>query len=104
MFGTTTDNVTNDGSVQLDEIFNSAPTVEDPAGDGSLLIVAQTTAGIPVMIAAAVSDEDGDTIQYALGSSPSHGTVGEIIETETGFEIIYTQEDGFLGEDELVHR
>ena len=102
VYGTTTDNVTNDGSVQLDEIFNSAPTVEDPAGDGSLLIVAQTTAGIPVMIAAAVSDEDGDTIQYALGSGPSHGTVGEIIETETGFEIIYTPEDGFLGEDEFT--
>jgi VCBS repeat-containing protein len=101
LYGTTTDNRTNDGSIQLDEIFNTAPTVTGPDGDDSLLIIAQTTTGEPVMVSATVRDEDGDTIHYAIGTAAAHGSVGEVVVTSNGFTVIYTPAPGFSGEDEF---
>ena len=63
------------------------PAVVEDAG-------AATASGIPVAIALAASDADGDTLALRIVSQASHGTVGLDGRTAT-----YFPEPGFVGDD-----
>jgi hypothetical protein len=95
VYGTITDNRTNDGSIQMDPSFNAAPVVET-------LINATTVRDEPVTVTVGVTDPDDHEMTYAIGTGPAAGSVGPLVSTVTGFSLTYTPAAGFTGTDSFT--
>ena len=80
---------------------HAGPDSEDPTPDHPALVAdraAATPAQIPVAIALAGVDPDGDPLEFRVVSQPRHGTVGW-----SGANATYFPETGFAGLDAFTY-
>jgi Tol biopolymer transport system component len=77
-----------------DWAMNPSPTCSDTTGD--VLANAQVTVLLPC------SDVDLETLTLEIVTQPAHGTLGPI--DQTGNDVVYTPEPGFVGEDTFTFR
>jgi VCBS repeat-containing protein len=93
LYSTTSDNTTNDGSIQIDQVLNLAPVVDE------LDIHVTTPPSTPVTVPLAPVDPEGDPIEAIVSAGPQNGEVSIVTGEDGVFEVTYTPEGGFTGTD-----
>jgi VCBS repeat-containing protein len=97
LYSTTTDNLTNDGSIQIDRVLNLPPVPDETE------LRLTTPAATPVTVPLTVVDPDDDPISVLVDAEPAHGAVTiAVAESAVTFNVTYSSDAGFEGEDTFV--